>query len=50
MLRKDDSTIDPITGKKINRIMQENLSFFELKISTNNKILKTIYLILEIII
>jgi len=29
MLRKDEFKIVPIIGKKINRIMQENLSFFE---------------------
>jgi len=36
MLRKDEFNIVPIIGKKINRIMQDNLSFFEFKIGINN--------------
>jgi len=33
MLREEEFKTKPTIGKKINRIMQENLSFFEYKIS-----------------
>jgi len=39
MVRKDEFKIEPIIGKKINKIMQKNLSFFEYNISINNKML-----------